>query len=83
MHQCIPPKQSHGDGVHHILEDDRMQMATHVADANDPCVVQPILLQATSPGLKPSLISIQTSVDDADGVLAVAQLMAGQPVYIN
>ena len=40
----------------------------------------PILVEASTPGLPPVRVSIPTSTDPADGVLAVAQAAAGKPV---
>ena len=48
------------------------------------CTAQPIVVQASAEGFKPVQISIPTSIDAVnDGVFAVAEATAGQPVVIN
>lgn len=43
----------------------------------------PIVIQASSPGLRTATISVPTSTDPADGVLAVAARSAGKKVSID
>ena len=40
----------------------------------------PIVVEASSPGFAPVQISIPTSMDAADSVMAIAEAAAGQPV---
>lgn len=62
------------DGVDMDLKDDSTYKG--MATATDD-----ILMQATAPGFAPSnVLTIPTSIDPADQVLAVAERLAGQPV---
>ena len=46
--------------------------------------VEPIVVEASAPGLPPAQITIPTSIDIAtDGVLAIAAKMAGKKVVFN
>eukprot|EP00040_Diaphanoeca_grandis_P001426 m.18499 g.18499 ORF g.18499 m.18499 type:complete len:1036 (+) comp12050_c0_seq1:272-3379(+) len=67
-----------------ILAIDNYASSDIVASPSDPCTAEPIVVQASAPGLKSVMITIPTSLDvDADGVLAVAEATAGQKVIIN
>ena len=55
-----------------------------VAGPEEACDPEPIVLEASAPGMAPVKIDIPTSVDaDADGVFNTAEASAGLPVVVN
>ena len=66
-----------------MREIDGAASADLVVEPEEDCHVEPIVLEAYTPGLPPVRVSIPTSVDPKDSVFAVAEATAGIPVVIN
>jgi len=77
---CTTPKTQRA----RILEIDGDASQGLVAAPEDPCVPEPIVLEASAPGMESVKIDIPTSIDASrDSVFYAAEASAGQPVTIN